>query len=146
MHVLEQLEQDLAAAMRERDQIRLQVLRLLKSALKNYQIEVGHELSPQEMMQVLQKEAKKRRDSIEAYEKAGRDDLVAEESAELKEIQHYLPAQLGDDEVRAIVREVVAASPDAQMGQIIGQVLAKTNGQADGGLVSRIVREELDNK
>jgi uncharacterized protein YqeY len=146
MHVLEQLEQDLAAAMRERDQIRLQVLRLLKSALKNYQIEVGHELSPQEMMQVLQKEAKKRRDSIEAYEKAGRDDLVAEESAELKEIQHYLPAQLSDDEVRAIVRDVVAANPDAQMGQIIGQVLAKTNGQADGGLVSRIVREELDNK
>jgi uncharacterized protein YqeY len=146
MHVLEQLEQDLAAAMRERDQIRLQVLRLLKSALKNYQIEVGHELSPQEMMQVLQKEAKKRRDSIEAYEKAGRDDLVAEESAELKEIQHYLPAQLSDDEVRAIVRDVVAASPDAQMGQIIGQVLAKTNCQADGGLVSRIVREELDNK
>lgn len=144
MHVLEQLEQDLAAAMRERDQVRLQVLRLLKSALKNYQIEVGHDLSAQEMMQVLQKEAKKRRDSIEAYEKAGRDDLVAEESAELKEIEQYLPEQLSDDQVRSIVREVLAVSSDAQMGQIIGQVIAKTNGQADGALVSRIVREELN--
>ncbi len=146
MHVLEQLEKDLAAAMRERDQIRLQVLRLLKNALKNYQIEVGHELSSQEMMQVLQKEAKKRRDSIEAYTKANRDDLVAEETAELKEIEHYLPAQMSDEQVRAIVQEVLAANPDAQMGQVIGQVLAKTNGQADGGVVSRIVSDELNTK
>jgi len=143
MHVLEQLEQDLAAAMRERDQVRLQVLRLLKSALKNYQIEVGHELSQQEMMRVLQKEAKKRRDSIEAYEKAGRNDLVAEESAELKEIDRYLPAQMSDDELRAITQKVIGDNPEAQMGQIIGQVLARTDGQADGAAVSRIVREEL---
>ncbi len=143
MHVIEQLEQDLAAAMRERDQVRLQVLRLLKSALKNYQIEVGHELSQQEMMRVLQKEAKKRRDSIEAYEKAGRNDLVAEESAELKEIDRYLPAQMSDDELRAITQKVIGDNPEAQMGQIIGQVLARTDGQADGAAVSRIVREEL---
>ncbi len=143
MQLVEQLEADLAAAMRERDQLRLQVLRLLKSALKNQQIEVGHELSAQEMMAVLQKEAKKRRDSIDAYTKAGRDDLVAEESAELKEIEHYLPAQASEEDVRVVVQEVIASSPDAQMGQIIGQAMAKLAGQADGGLVSRVVREEL---
>lgn len=143
MHLTEQLEADLAAAMRERDQVRLQVLRLLKSALKNQQIEVGHELTAQEMMAVLQKEAKKRRDSIEAYGKAGRDDLVGEEQAELTQIEHYLPAQMSEDELRAIVRDVIAAHPDAQMGQMIGQVIAKANGQADGSVVSRLVREQL---
>ncbi len=143
MHLTEQLEADLAAAMRERDQVRLQVLRLLKSALKNQQIEVGHELSAQEMMTVLQKEAKKRRDSIEAYGKAGRDDLVGEEQAELTQIEHYLPAQMSEDELRAIVRDVIVAHPDAQMGQVIGQVIAKADGQADGSVVSRLVREQL---
>lgn len=143
MHLTEQLEADLAAAMRERDQVRLQVLRLLKSALKNQQIQVGHELSAQEMMAVLQKEAKKRRDSIEAYGKAGRDDLVGEEQAELTQIEHYLPAQMSEDELRAIVRDVIAAHPDAQMGQVIGQVIAKADGQADGSVVSRLVREQL---
>lgn len=143
MHLVEQLEADLAAAMRERDQVRLQVVRLLKSALKNQQIELGHELTPQEMLAVLQKEAKKRRDSIEAYKTASRDDLVAEETAELEQIEHYLPAQLTEDEVRAIVRDVVAANPGAQMGQIIGQVIARVDGRSDGGMVSKLVRAEL---
>lgn len=143
MQLVEQLEHDLAAAMRERDQVRLQVVRLLKSALKNQQIEVGHELSAQEMMAVLQKEAKKRRDSIDAYNKAGRDDLVSEESAELKQIEYYLPAQMGEDEVRSIVRDVVSAHPEMPRGQVIGQVIAKANGQTDGSVVSRLVREEL---
>ena len=143
MHLTEQLEADLAAAMRERDQVRLQVLRLLKSALKNQQIEIGHELTAQEMMAVLQKEAKKRRDSIEAYQKAGREDLVGGESAELEEIEHYLPAQMSESDVRAIVREVVAANPDAQMGQVIGEVIARAGGLTDGSVVSRLVREQL---
>lgn len=143
MQLTEQIEADLAAAMRERDQVRLQVLRLLKSALKNQQIEVGHELTAQEMMAVLQKEAKKRRDSIDAYGQAGRDDLVSEESAELEQIEHYLPAQLSEDEVRVIVQEVIAANPDAPMGQVIGQVIAKADGQTDGSVVSRLVREQL---
>lgn len=145
MHLVEQLEHDLAAAMRERDQVRLQVLRLLKSAIKNQQIEVGHELDEREMLAVLQKEAKKRRDSIDAYGKAGRDDLVQEEAAELKEIEGYLPAQMSQDEVRAVVKEVLAAGTYdiSQMGQVMGQVMAKVQGQADGSQVQKIVREEL---
>lgn len=143
MHLVEQLEADLAAAMRERDHVRLQVVRLLKSALKNQQIELGHELTPQQMLAVLQKEAKKRRDAIDAYKSAGRDDLVREEAAELEQIEQYLPAQMSEEEVRIIVREVMASNPGAQIGQIIGQVMAKVDGRSDGAVVSRLVRAEL---
>ena len=145
MGLIEQLESDIAKAMRERDQVRLSVLRLLKNALKNQQIEVGHELDAREMLAVLQKEAKKRRDSIEAYGKAGRDDLVQEESGELTEIESYLPKQMDEDEVRSVVIQVISGKTVdmAQMGQIIGQVISKCDGRADGTIVSRVVREEI---
>lgn len=143
---LDQLESDLKDAMRERDKIRLTVLRLLKSALKNYEIEVGHELSSQEILGVLQKEAKKRQEAAEAYEKAGREDQAQEERAELKAIDHYLPDQMNEADVKKVVAEVVAAAPadQRQMGPLIGQVRAKTQGQADGALIARLVQEQLN--
>lgn len=143
---LDQLESDLKDAMRERDKIRLTVLRLLKSALKNYEIEVGHELSTQEILGVLQKEAKKRQEAAEAYEKAGREEQAQEERAELKAIDHYLPDQMSEADVKKVVAEVVAAAPadQRQMGPLIGQVRAKTQGQADGALIARLVQEQLN--
>ncbi len=143
---LDQLESDLKDAMRERDKIRLTVLRLLKSALKNYEIEVGHELSSQEILGVLQKEAKKRQEAAEAYEKAGREEQAQEERAELKAIDHYLPDQMSEADVKKVVAEVVAAAPadQRQMGPLIGQVRAKTQGQADGALIARLVQEQLN--
>lgn len=143
---LDQLENDLKDAMRERDKIRLTVLRLLKSALKNYEIEVGHELSTQEILGVLQKEAKKRQEAAEAYEKAGREEQAQEERAELKAIDHYLPDQMSEADVKKVVAEVVAAAPadQRQMGPLIGQVRAKTQGQADGALIARLVQEQLN--
>lgn len=143
---LDQLESDLKDAMRERDKIRLTVLRLLKSALKNYEIEVGHELSSQEILGVLQKEAKKRQEAAEAFEKAGREEQAQEERAELKAIDHYLPDQMSEAEVKKVVAEVVAAAPadQRQMGPLIGQVRAKTQGQADGALIARLVQEQLN--
>lgn len=146
MHTVEQLEQDLAEAMRQRDQVRLSVLRLLKNALKNQQIELGRELTSQEMFVVLQKEAKKRRDSIEAYQKANREDLVNEEEVELQTIETYLPAMLTEDEIKQLVVEAVATIDQpsmAQMGQLINTVLAKADGRADGATVSRLVKAEL---
>jgi uncharacterized protein YqeY len=144
--LLNQLESDLQDAMRERDKIRLTVLRLLKSALKNYEIEVGHELSSQEILGVLQKEAKKRQEAAEAYEKAGREEQAQEERAELKAIDHYLPDQMSEADVKKVVAEVVAAAPadQRQMGPLIGKVRAKTQGQADGALIARLVQEQLN--
>lgn len=144
--LIQQLEADLKAAAVERDNIRLNVVRLLKSALKNFQIEVGHELSPQEMLSVIQKEAKKRQDSISAYTKAGRDDLATEEQNELKVIEAYLPEQLSDEELSKIVDQVIretGATGMADMGKVIGVVVAKAVGRADGGRISGIVKSKL---
>ncbi len=146
MNNLQQLEVDLGEALKERDKIRLTTLRLLKSALQNYKIEVGHDLSPQEIVQVLQREAKKRRDSIESYQKAGRDDLAAEEQTELKVLDAYLPQQMSDDELSKIVDEVIAeqgATEKSQMGSVIGAVMARAAGQADGKRVSALVAQKL---
>ncbi len=143
--LLNQLESDLQDAMRERDKIRLTVLRLLKSALKNYQIEVGHDLSNQEVLSILQKEAKKRQEAAQAYEQAGRVDQAQEERDELATIESYLPEQMSEADVTKVVTEVIAATPadQRQMGPIIGQVRAKTEGQADGALIAKLVAQEL---
>lgn len=143
--LLNQLESDLQDAMRERDKIRLTVLRLLKSALKNYQIEVGHDLSNQEVLSILQKEAKKRQEAAQAYEQAGRVEQAQEERDELATIESYLPEQMSEADVTKVVAEVIAATPadQRQMGPIIGQVRAKTEGQADGALIAKLVAQEL---
>lgn len=144
MDIEKSLEADLATAMRARDEVKVQVLRLLKSALKNYQIEVREDLSPQQMLQVLQKEAKKRQDSIHQYTEAGREDLAKKEAIELDIIDSYLPAQVSEADIREAVAAAVAeAGENAQMGQIIGQVREKFNGAVDGSLLAQITREAL---
>lgn len=144
MDIEKSLEADLATAMRARDELKVQVLRLLKSALKNYQIEVRDDLSPQQMLQVLQKEAKKRQDSITQYTDAGREDLAKKEQAELEIIEGYLPEQVSEEALREAVQEAVAQAGDAaQMGQIIGAVRERFNGAVDGARLAQITREEL---
>ena len=146
MDLFDTLEADLLEATKTRDEIRTGVLRLLKSALKNQQIEVGQDLSLPEILAVLQKEAKKRRDSIAAYQKAGRTDLVEEEQQELDIIDTYLPAQATDEEVAKVVDEVIkatSASDVSAMGAVMGQAMAKLQGRADGNQVSAVVRDKL---
>lgn len=145
---LEQLDSDLKEAAKTRDQIRLTVLRLLKSALKNYEIELGHDASPQEIMTILQKEAKKRRDSIEQYEKAGRSDLVEEESKELEIIQTYLPKEISDEQLDSLVREAIAqtgASGLSDMGKVIPVVIKSSKGSASNDRISAKVKQVLEN-
>jgi uncharacterized protein YqeY len=142
----EQLTADMATSMKAGDTERTGVLRLLRSAMKNEQIKVGRELNGDEMLKVLQREAKQRRDSITAYREAGRDDLASTEEAELAVIVTYLPEPLGEAELVAIVDEVIAAqsaSGMAAMGGVIGAVMAKVGARAEGGAVSKIVRERL---
>ncbi len=136
MDINSELEADLKEAMKLRDEVRLTTLRLLKSALKNYQIEIGHDLSMQETLSVLQKEAKKHQDSIEQYKKANRQDLANEEEAELKVIEKYLPEQMPEAEVEKLVEEAIkqtGATGPADMGKVIGMVREKADGAADGG-------------
>ncbi len=146
MDLIDQLESDLAEAMKLRDEVRTTTLRLLKSALKNYQIELGHDLSMQEALSVLQKEAKKHQDSIKQYEDAKREDLANEEKAELDVIEKYLPEQMSKDEVEKAVDSAIAelgATGPADMGKVIGLVRQKTKGQADGSMIAQLAKQKL---
>jgi uncharacterized protein YqeY len=146
MDLIDQLESDLAEAMKLRDEVRTTTLRLLKSALKNYQIELGHDLTMQEALSVLQKEAKKHQDSIKQYEDAKREDLANEEKAELDIIEKYLPEQISKDEVEKAVDSAIAelgATGPADMGKVIGLVRQKTEGQADGSMIAELAKQKL---
>jgi uncharacterized protein YqeY len=146
MDLIDQLESDLAEAMKLRDEVRTTTLRLLKSALKNYQIELGHDLTMQEALSVLQKEAKKHQDSIKQYEDAKREDLANEEKAELDVIEKYLPEQMSKDEVEKAVDSAIAelgATGPADMGKVIGLVRQKTEGQADGSMIAELAKQKL---
>jgi len=143
---LSELEADLQTAAKTRDQIKLSVLRLLKSALKNYEIEVGHDATPQEILAIVQKEAKKRQDSITQYSKANRDDLVEEEQAELIILDSYLPEKLSDSELDALVDSAIkqtGATSLADMGKVIQLVMKESAGAADGAAVSTKVKAAL---
>lgn len=146
MDINSELETDLKEAMRLRDEVRLTTLRLLKSALKNYQIEVGHDLTMQETLSVLQKEAKKHQDSIEQYKKANRQDLVKEEEAELKVIEKYLPERMSEAEVEKLVEEAIQqakATGPADIGKVIGLVKEKADGVVDGAVIAKLAKQKL---
>jgi hypothetical protein len=142
----EQLTEDMKTSMKAGEDVRTGVLRLLRGALKNEEIKAGHSLDEAEALKVLQREAKQRRDSIEAYMKAGRDDLRQIEERELEIIATYLPTAMTDEEVSAVIDEVVAEMDGAdmsKMGQVIGGVMKRVGARADGGTVSRLVRARL---
>lgn len=143
---LEQINQELVAAMKAKDEVKTSTLRLVIAAAANKRIEVGHELNDEEFLDVIGKEAKKRKESIDAFGKAGRDDLVAKETQELEILSAYLPEQMSEEELAKIVDETIAqteASGSADFGKVIGNVMGKVKGKADGNTVSKIVREKL---
>jgi uncharacterized protein YqeY len=142
----EQLQADMKTAMRDGDAHRRDTLRMVIAAAQNAAKEKREPLSDEEALAVITKEVKKRRESIKAYEDAGRDDLAAKEQSEIEVLAPYLPEQMSEDEVRALVVEVVAASGASSardMGRVMGQLMPKTKGRADGKLVSSLVNEEL---
>ncbi len=144
-----ELKDELKKSMLARDSEKTSALRMVISALGYYEIEKGgadYEATDEDVEAVLQKQAKQRRDSIEQFKAGGRDDLVQNESRELALIEAYLPAQMGEEEITKIVEEAIAATgaTSAQdMGKVMGALMPKTKGKADGGLVSKIVREKL---
>jgi uncharacterized protein YqeY len=144
--IIDTLPQQIQAAMKARDTIRLTTLQMLKSALNYKRIELLHDLSKEEELAVVRFEAKKRKDAIEAYEKAKRDDLAQKEKAELAILEEFLPAPMSDEELIKIIKSVIAklgAASPGDTGKVIGAVLSQTKGATDGARVSALVKEEL---
>lgn len=145
MSLAETIQNDLKTAMRERDQIRLGALRMLKADIRNREIEVGHELGDEEIEAVIRGMLKKRRESIDAYRQAGRDDLADKEAAETAILQAYLPPELDDDALTAIIDEVLAsAGEQPAFGPLMGQVMKRVGNQADGARVRALLQQRLE--
>jgi uncharacterized protein YqeY len=148
MSMQEQLDVDLRTALKSRDKLRAQTIRGLKSALKYAEIEATRPLDEAEVLAVITKQAKQRRDAIEQFQQGGREDLVMQESAELALLEAYLPAQMTTEEVEAKVKEIITAlgvTDMKGMGQVMGQAMAELKGKADGKVVNQIVRQLLSN-
>lgn len=146
MSILDRLNEDMKKAMKNREKEKLSVIRMVKSSLQNEQIKLGHELNEDESLTVLNRELKQRKDSLQEFEKAGRDDLVAKLQKEIEILQEYMPKQLSEEELLQIVKETieeVGAKSKADMGKVMKAIMPKVKGKADGGLVNRLVQENL---
>jgi hypothetical protein len=146
MALKDQLDADLKAAMRDKDTVKLSVVRMLKSAVKYREIELMKPLDDAGVLQVISSEMKRRKDSIEQYRAGNRPDLVEKEEAELAVLKGWLPAQLGEAEVRALVDAAVAkvgAKGPRDMGAVMKALMPEVQGKADGKLVSELVKARL---
>lgn len=147
MGLKEKILEDIKEAMKNKQAERLSAIRFLQAAVKNREIELRPEaITDQEVMAVIKKMAKQRKDSISEFEKAGRTDLVDKEKFELSVLEEYLPAQMSEAQVAAIVDEAIktlGANSPKQMGAVIKEVMAKTGGQADGKMISELVKSKL---
>ena len=146
MALKEKLNDDLKQAMRERDVVRRSTIRLLLSAVRYEEIARRRDLDDDGVTQVLTKQVQQRRDSIEAYDKGGRQDLADKERAELDIITRYLPEPLSADEIANIVAQTIAdvgASGPQDMGKVMGRIMPQVRGRADGRQVSALVNQTL---
>ena len=146
MPTQDQISKELLAAMKAKDAVRTSTLRMLIAALRNKEIEKKKTLSEPEVADVIQAEAKRRKESITEYQKASRADLAAKEEAELKVLQVYLPKGLSDQELKALVQEAVkssgAKSPQ-DVGKVMSVLMPQIKGRADGKQAQKLVLEAL---
>ena len=146
MPLKDKLQQDMKDALRGGDKRSLGVIRLILAAIKQREVDERIELDDAQVTSVLDKMAKQRRDSLEQYEKAGRDDLAEQETFELELLKAYLPAQLGEAEVDALIDDAIqttGASSMKDMGKVMGQLKNKLQGRADMGAVSARIKARL---
>jgi uncharacterized protein YqeY len=143
--IRDQINTDLKEAMKARDQVRLDTLRAALSGFTYRRVEAGHDLTEDEQLEVVRRLVKQRTDSITEFEKAGRTDLVEKETRERTILQAYLPAQMDPDEVRKVVKEILAAIPaeGRNQGAVMKVAMPRLKAVADGNLVRQIVTEEL---
>ena len=148
--IIATINNDLISSMRAKEEQKVSVLRMLIAGLKNKEIEIGKDkekrLTEDQVLAVIKNEVKKRKDSIELYKQGQRKDLAQKEEEEIKIIKKYLPPELNDKEIAKAVEEVTNNFEDATMndfGQVMGQVMSKLKGQADGTKVSAVVKKKL---
>jgi uncharacterized protein YqeY len=146
MPLKNQITEDMKSAMKAGDKDRLKTVRLIMAAIKQVEVDQRIEIDDAGVLSVLEKMVKQRRDSVEQFEKGGRDDLAAIEKAEIEVLEAYLPEQLSADEITALVNEIIAATGAEgmrDMGKVMGQIKARAAGRADMGAVSAAVKERL---
>lgn len=146
MSLTNRLMTDLKAAMKSHDKTALSVIRMLKSALMNKKIELGHELNSEEELQVVVSQMKQQKDSLAEFEKAQREDLVSDTKAQMQVLSQYMPQQLSEAEVQEIVQQTAAkigATSKADFGKLMQAVMPQVKGKADGNKVNQMVKDLL---
>jgi len=142
MSLKTQLIEDMKQAMRDKNMVKLGVVRFLRSEIQNFEIDNG-EQDDAGVEKIIASQVKKMKDAVSEFKKAGRDETVAEEEAKIVFMQEYLPEQISDEELEAIVSKVVDAAEDKNMGKLIGAAMKEVAGRADGSRVSAIIRAKL---
>ena len=148
MSLTEQINEDVKAAMKNQDKEKLNVIRMVKSALQMAKINLKHDLSDEEAIDVIQKQIKMRDDSVEEFSRAGREDLVSQYKSEIEILKTYMPEQLSKEEVEKIINDAfneVNPTSQKQMGLIMKTVTPKVKGRYDMKEISNIIKEKLSN-
>ncbi|GAF40797.1 GatB YqeY domain-containing protein [Agrilactobacillus composti DSM 18527 = JCM 14202] len=148
MSLLATLNEDMKTAMKARDKDRLAVIRMLKTAVTNDQIKLGHDLTSEEELVVLSRELKQRKESLADFQKANRQDLIDHVNHEIEIVAAYMPKQLADQEVKDLVLatiDKVGAKSTKDFGKVMGALMPQVKGKADGGKVNAFVKEALTN-
>ncbi|WP_410514461.1 GatB/YqeY domain-containing protein [Paenibacillus sp. BR2-3] len=146
MNLSERLNEDMKQAMRDKDKFTLSTIRMIRSTIKYLEIDVKRTLDDNEVLDILSREIKQRKDALQEFEKAGRDELAATTKAEIEIIHKYLPEQLTEEEIKVIVQQTIqetGASSKSEMGKVMSALMPKVKGRADGKLVNQAVQQFL---
>ena len=146
MALKETFMEELKTAMREKDEMKKNVVTMVRAAVKQVEVDNRVELDDEGIVEIIAKEVKKRKDALPEYEKSGREDAITSLKAEIDYLMKYLPEQLSEDEVKAIVIDTIAETGAAgmkDMGKVMSAVIAKTKGRADGKIISQLVKANL---
>jgi uncharacterized protein YqeY len=142
----DRLSTDIQAAMKSGDRTRLGTMRMLATSVRNREVELGHDLTEEEFVEIVGREVKRRREAADAFADAGRSEQAEQERAEQEILEAFLPEQLSDEDVSAIVDEAITATgatDPKEVGKVMGHVMARHKGRVDGSTVNRLARERL---
>jgi uncharacterized protein YqeY len=146
MSLLKQIDDDMKQAMRDKEKVKLSVIRMVKASLKNEEINKRAPLTEEDALTILNRELKQRRDSLVEFEKAGRDDLIKQLQEEIEIILPYLPQQLSEQELQEIIKSTISevgAERKSDIGKVMAALMPKVKGKADGKLVNALVQQNL---
>ncbi|MEC0243044.1 GatB/YqeY domain-containing protein [Paenibacillus dokdonensis] len=146
MNLSERLNEDMIQAMKSREKFRLSTIRMVRSTIKNLEIDLKRTLDDNEVLDILSREIKQRKDALQEFKKADRDDLASNVEAEIEIIGQYLPEQLSEEEIKVIVQQTIqetGASSKADMGKVMSALMPKVKGRSDGKLVNQVVQQFL---